>query len=196
MLPGRFVVRPHGIKLRYVLKKELLIDPALDIGGNRLPNYFIDRSGNSREELAALRELARSLQEDEGVLIYPEGTRYSDQKRIELSNRWEDVGGAPGAIAAGLRRVLPPRPGGTLAILDVTDADVVVLAHRGLEGFARMSDMWAGGIVGTTVDVSFWRVPRSSIPETEDARIEWLFRLWAEVDSWVGSRAVAEPPAA
>jgi 1-acyl-sn-glycerol-3-phosphate acyltransferase len=195
MLPGRFVVRPHGIKLRYVLKKELLIDPALDIGGNRLPNYFIDRSGNSHEELAALRELARSLQEDEGVLIYPEGTRYSDQKRIELSKRWEVVGGAPGAIAAGLRRVLPPRPGGTLAILDVTDADVVVLAHRGLEGFARMSDMWAGGIAGTTVDVSFWRVPRSSIPETEDARIEWLFRLWAEVDSWVVSGAVAAPPA-
>ena len=54
MLPARYVVKPHGIKLRYVLKKELLIDPTLDIGGNRLPNYFIDRRGSARAEVAAL----------------------------------------------------------------------------------------------------------------------------------------------
>jgi 1-acyl-sn-glycerol-3-phosphate acyltransferase len=28
---------------RYVLKKELLADPCLDVVGNRLPNYFLDR---------------------------------------------------------------------------------------------------------------------------------------------------------
>jgi 1-acyl-sn-glycerol-3-phosphate acyltransferase len=185
MLPARFVVRPHGIKLRYVLKKELLVDPALDVGGNRLPNYFIDRSGNPEKELAGLRSLARSLPADEGVLIYPEGTRYSEEKQLAYSQRWAAVGGVLGAIALGYRRVLPPRPAGTLAILEVSSADVVVLAHRGLEGFATMSDMWTGGLVGGVVDLCFWRVPRAQIPEGDEARAEWLFRLWGEIDSWV-----------
>jgi len=185
MLPARYVVRPYGIKLRYVLKKELLVDPALDIGGNRLPNYFIDRSGTTADELAALRRIAQSLAADEGVLIYPEGTRYTEEKRVEYARRWRRAGGVLGEIASGYRRVLPPRPGGTLALLDASTADVVILAHRGLEGFARVSDMWAGGLVGSEVEVSFWRVPRSTIPEDDDARTEWLFRLWTEVDSWV-----------
>jgi len=185
MRPGRYVVRPYGIKLRYVLKKELLVDPALDIGGNRLPNYFIDRSGTTADELAALRRIAESLAANEGVLIYPEGTRYSEEKRVEYSQRWRRAGGVLGEIVSGYRRVLPPRPGGTLALLEASNADVVVLAHRGLEGFARVSDIWGGGLVGSRVELSFWRVPRSAIPEDDEARTEWLFRLWAEVDSWV-----------
>ncbi len=185
MLPGRYVVKPHGIKLRYVLKKELLIDPALDIGGNRLPNYFIDRRGSPQAEMAALRELATGLATDEGVLIYPEGTRYSDEKRIKYSRRWIEQGGAIGEIVAGFRRVLPPKPGGTLALLEASGADVVVLAHRGLEGFARVKDMWSGGLVGTTVELRFWRVPRSDIPEDDKSRLRWLFELWAEVDARV-----------
>lgn len=80
----------------------------------------------------------------------------SSSKGDEARRRW-----VPGEIAAGLRQV-PPRPSGTLAIVEVTDADVVVFAPRGLEGFARISDMW--GIVGATVDLWFWRVPRSTIP--------------------------------
>jgi hypothetical protein len=51
----------------------------------------------------------------------------------------------------------------------------------GLEGLARVSDMWTGGLVGSEVELSFLRVPRSLIPEDVEARTEWLFRLWAEV---------------
>jgi 1-acyl-sn-glycerol-3-phosphate acyltransferase len=185
MLPSRYVVKPHGIKLRYVLKKELLIDPALDIGGNRLPNYFIDRRGSAQAEMAALRELATGLAADEGVLIYPEGTRYSEEKRVRYSRHWGHQGGPIGEIVAGFRRVLPPKPGGTLALLDASAADVVVLAHRGLEGFARVKDMWSGGLVGTTVELRFWRVPRNAIPSDDDSRLRWLFDLWADVDAWV-----------
>jgi 1-acyl-sn-glycerol-3-phosphate acyltransferase len=191
MLPGRYVVKHHGIKLRYVLKKELLVDPALDIGGNRLPNYFIDRRGSAETEMAALRELATGLEADEGVLIYPEGTRYSEEKRVRYRRRWVDQGGPIGEIVARFRRVLPPRPGGTLALLDASMADVVVLAHRGLEGFARVKDMWSGGLVGTTVELRFWRVSRSAIPKDDKSRLRWLFELWADVDAWVtGPEAV------
>lgn len=187
MLPGRYVVGPHGIKLRYVLKKELLVDPALDIGGNRLPNHFIDRAGDSEEEMQALRDLARGLPADEGVLIYPEGTRYTEDKRVAYVSRLREQGGAVGEISSGLRRVLPPRPGGTLALLDASDADIVFLAHRGLEGFAHVTDLWSGGLVGSVIDLQFWRVPRSEIPDQPDDRVEWLFRQWAGVDEWVST---------
>jgi len=185
MLPGRYVVRPHGIKLRYVLKRELLVDPALDIGGNRLPNHFLDRSGDANRELAALRSLATELAADEGVLIYPEGTRYSDEKRARYAQGWRERDEPISAIAAGFARVLPPRPAGTLALLEASSADVVVLAHRGLEGFARIRDMWSGALVGSRIDLEFWRVPFSEIPEDREARIAWLFELWADVDTWV-----------
>lgn len=188
MLPGRYVVKPHGLRLRYVLKKELLIDPALDVGGNRLPNCFVDRDGDTQAALAEIRSLASELGEDEGVLIYPEGTRYTEAKRMRYADRLARRGGRIAQIAKGLKGVLPPRPAGTLALLESTMADVVVLAHRGLEGFARLADIWSGDVTGSVVDVRFWRIPRSSIPLGRDSRIRWLFELWAEVDGWVTER--------
>jgi 1-acyl-sn-glycerol-3-phosphate acyltransferase len=186
MLPAGLVARPFRIRLRYVLKRELLIDPTLDIGGNRLPNHFVDRaSGDSAGELRAIRELARDLDEDEGVLIYPEGTRFSEEKRRIYTERLAREPGIVGQLSARLRRVLPPRPGGTLAILDATTADVVILAHHGLEGLATVRDIWKGGLVGSQIRVRLWRIPRQSIPTGRSERVEWLFSVWAAVDEWV-----------
>lgn len=182
MLPGRYV--GHRIRLRYVLKKELRIDPALDIGGDRLPNYFIDRRGTPAEELSGIRSLADGLGPD-GVLIYPEGTRFTEEKRQRYVARASRAEGRVGTLASTYRRVLPPRPAGTLTLLESTDADVVVLAHRGLEGFAGITHLYQGGLVGSTIDVAFWRVPRSGIPVSRGDRVEWLYQVWAEVDSWV-----------
>ena len=187
MLPGRFVARPYGFRLRYILKKELLVDPALDIGGQRLPNYFVDRGGEARSELEAITRLASDLERNEAALIWPEGTRFSEEKRAKYVARLERKKDTLGRIASGFRNVLPPRPGGTLAILDGTDADVLVLAHRGLEGFARISDIWRGGLVGSRIHLRFWRHPRSTSPTGRQERTEWLFRVWSVVDEWVSS---------
>ena len=48
LLPTVLVLRRHRIRLRYVLKRELLWDPALDLAGNVLPNYFLDRASTRR----------------------------------------------------------------------------------------------------------------------------------------------------
>jgi len=133
LLPATIITRRAGLKLRYVLKNELLVDPALDLAGNRLPNVFIDRTSGDSSVRNAIRELARDLGPEDGILIYPEGTRFTESK-LKRAQRHPDQD-APAEVTAGLRRVLPPRPGGTLAILEVADADVVVLAHQGLEGF-------------------------------------------------------------
>jgi 1-acyl-sn-glycerol-3-phosphate acyltransferase len=193
LVPARFVARPSGLRLRYVLKKELLVDPALDIAGNRLPNVFVDRAARDLAERAAIEALAASMGPGDGILIYPEGTRFSAEKLARAQRRASDEHESASAVA-GLRRVLPPKPGGTLAILDATDADVVVLAHRGLEGLATLKDIWRGDLVGSRVEIAMWRIPHGQIPATRPERTEWLYRLWAEVDSWVVSNPAGGAP--
>jgi 1-acyl-sn-glycerol-3-phosphate acyltransferase len=190
LLPAHFISRPHGTHLRYVMKEELLVDPALDIAGNRLPNYFVRRTGGESEaEVAAIRGLAETLRKDEGILIYPEGTRFTATKRQAALSRMARSNPRLHELAGRLRAVMPPRLGGTLALLEGCAADVVVMAHRGLDGFARVADVWRGGMVGARVEVEFWRIPRRDIPEGRAARAEWLYRLWQDVDDWVTSRA-------
>ena len=86
---------------------------------------------------------------------------------------------------------MPPRLGGPLALLEGCAADVVILAHKGLDGFARIGDIWRGGMVRTPVTVRFQRIPRTAIPESRADRADWLFRVWQEVDDWVGAPAAA-----
>ena len=50
LLPSVFVAWPHKVRLRYLLKRELLSDPGLDIGGKRLPNYFVRRGTGAEIE--------------------------------------------------------------------------------------------------------------------------------------------------
>lgn len=188
LLPGVLIAAPHGLKLRYVLKRELLSDPALDIAGNRLPNYFVDRTAGGDAEVAAVGSLGMGLQRDEGVLIYPEGTRFTTERRERALARLE---GQPRLLerARRLRHVLPPRPRGPLALLDAEPpADVVVVAHWGLDGFSHITNILDGGLVGSTIRVRFERFPIEGIPTGSDERVEWLYDRWEEVDAWIGAQ--------
>lgn len=187
LLPARLVAK-GGLRLRYVLKKELLADPALDIAGNRLPNVFIDRASREGAGLASIRDLAAGMGTAEGILIYPEGTRFSEAKLRKHHRRVGDDEGAVAEAVRSFRRVLPPRPGGTLVLLEASDADVVVLAHRGLEGLATVAEIWRGGLVGSTIEVALRRIPRSDVPPTRPDQVEWLHRVWRDIDRWVVSR--------
>jgi len=188
LLAAVLISRPHGIGVRYVMKRELLVDPALDVAGHRLPNVFISRSG-ADSEADAIGRLGATMSDREATLIYPEGTRFTAQKRDRalriLRRRHPELHEA----ASTMMNVLPPRPAGTLALLDATVCDVVFMAHRGLDGFARVVDIWRGSMVGSRVDVWFRRVPRADIPSGRDARIEWLFSEWTRMDAWIGRGA-------
>ena len=188
LLPGVLIAAPHGLKLRYVLKRELLSDAALDIAGNRLPNYFVDRSAGGDAEVAAIGALGMGLGSDEGVLIYPEGTRFTVERRERALARLE---GQPDLLgrARRLNNVLPPRPRGPLALLDaVPPADVVVVAHWGLDGFSHIANILDGGLVGSTIRVRFERFPIDDIPTDTADRVEWLYDRWEEVDAWIGAQ--------
>lgn len=190
LLPSAFITAPHRIKLRYVLKQELLSDPALDVAGSRLPNYFVDRgSTDSAAEVAEVGRLGEGLGIHEGVLIYPEGTRFTVERRAKVLERLKDSNPSLHSRALKMTSVLPPRLSGPLALLDAEPpADVVIAAHAGLDGFSHIRDILGGGLVGSTIRLRFERFRHGDIPEEPSQRADWLIDRWADVDGWIRSR--------
>lgn len=185
LLPSVYVQRPHRFRVRYVLKQELLFDPCIDIVGNALPNYFVDRTGNTRRELEGVRALAEDLGTD-GVLIFPEGTRFSAKKQANALRKLAAQRSPLYDAARDLTHVLPPKPAGVLTLLEVLpDVDCVFFAHTGLEAFAKIKDVLSGEVVGSTVHVHLWRIDANDIPKTTDERVRWLYAQWGRVNAFV-----------
>lgn len=196
LLPAVAFANPLGISLRYVLKVEVCASPCLDVVGHRLPNAFVRRGGQdpAREIGRVLRlhgargDRVAPLAPGEGLVIYPEGTRGSPGRRAALLARLE---GPARARAASFRHVLPPRPGGPLALLAARrpDEDVLFCAHVGTESVLRAAALADGSLIGKTLQVVAWRVPAAEVPtEPEQARA-WLDAWWHRVDDWVGQRS-------
>lgn len=196
LLPAVYATDRKDMKLRWVMKQELLMLPSLDVGGNRLPNYFVDReSKDSRAEVRRIRALAENLGSDEGVLIFPEGTRFTEAKRSRALEKLAESNAVLHARALHLQHLLPPRLGGPLILLDA-GLDVVLCGHEGLGGFAHIRDLWSGGLVGRTVSIKFWRVAAVDIPADRSARIEWLFDQWQTIDDWIAEKHIERGAAA
>jgi 1-acyl-sn-glycerol-3-phosphate acyltransferase len=183
LLPTALLSRERGYLLRFVLKRELLWDPCIDVAGLRMPNVFVARDqSDTRGEVLAVGALARSLGPTDGVLLYPEGTRFSLNKQRRILERLAARDPAAHARALALRHVLPPRLGGALALLEAGDADVVFLAHTGLEGFASLGALFRLGFARRTVRVRAWRVARTEIPSEPAQREQWLHEQWQRLD--------------
>ena len=192
LLPHAFVSAPEGLRLRWVLKKELLRDPALDIGGNRMPNYFVDRDSDDPEtERTNVRNLGADMGPEDGVLLFPEGTRFSKARRERYMDRLAQSSPELHQVMASYEHILPPRTGGVLALLD-HGADVVLGAHAGFEDLRGIKEIWSRAPVGRTIRLSFRRISQADIPVDTDERKRWLFDAWA----WVGAEVEAmRPPA-
>lgn len=172
---------------RYVLKRELLSDPSLDIVGNRLPNHFLDRgTDDSAAELAALHSLAAGLEADQVAVIFPEGTRANDAKRrraLEKIGRRDPE--RAGRLSA-LQHLLPPRPAGSQALVEgCPEADVVLAWHVGFDGLDTFDGILRH-LAHRSRPVQFHarRVPRSQVP-AGDAFTRWLDDAWLQSDAAV-----------
>ena len=191
------VGRAHGLGLRFILKRELQMIPTIDIGGRWVPTLFVRRaSGDIERELERMRTLAVNMSEHDALLIYPEGTRATPAKiaraKEVIAERQPEI--AP--LADRLQNLLPPRLGGPIALLEASrGADVVLFGHVGLDGFEYISDIWAGGLIGTTVKMKFWRFPASEVPTDRDEMTRWLYDRWQQMDDWVGEMVRAAVPA-
>lgn len=162
--------------MRYIIKKELLISPSLDIGGHRLSTLFIDRSLNRDSlQLEKLAEITASAPQDESVLIYPEGTRNSAARRAQIVashpelqsqlERWPDL--------------LPPRLGGARVMLESNPGkDVVFIAHTGFEGSANLAELMSGSWTNMTIRIHTWRIPYAEIGDDHDT---FMYDQWDEM---------------
>jgi 1-acyl-sn-glycerol-3-phosphate acyltransferase len=197
-LPDAIIGRAHGIGFRFVIKRELQMLPTIDIGGRWVPTLFVRRaSGDTAAELDRLRELTVDMSARDGLLIYPEGTRATPEKlaraKAIIAERQPEI--AP--LAERLQNLLPPRLGGSLALLQAAPAaDVVIFGHVGLDGFEYISDIWSGGLIGSTVRLKFWRFPAATVPRDSEELVSWLYARWQELDDWIGEVREGEPPVA
>lgn len=172
-------MNPH-----YVLKRELLSVPNLDVVGNRLPNCFIDRDADDAQaELDRLRAAAGQLGPSDVMVIFPEGTRATPAKRARAVDKIAVVSPHRAEVVGRLRHLLPPRPGGTLAILaGQPEADVVVAWHAGFDGMDSF-----GGIHRALrrppppVRFRMERIARHQLP-ADDQLEAWLDDLWVDTD--------------
>lgn len=184
------------LELRYVLAVGLTWVPALDLYGNRLPNHFVDRASSSPAgELLAIGRLARGMGPGDASVIFPEGGFFTPQRRARLLARIAESDPEQAERAARLRHLLPPMPGGTLALLSGTpDTDIVLIGHVGLEKFSRVVDLWRNVPLRQPVRVRTWRFPAAEVPTGRRERIEWLNARWELLDDWIEEQLTGSTP--
>ena len=187
-LPDAVIGRGKGLGLRFVIKRELQALATIDMGGRWVPTNFVRRgTGDTARELTDLRKLAVDLEPDEGILIFPEGTRWTAEKLVRAKEVLAERNPAVAPLAQGLRHILPPRLGGPLALLEEAGGtDVVICGHVGFDGLETVGDIYAGDLVGSTIRVRFWRHPAATVPTHDRAELTaWLYARWQELDDWI-----------
>ena len=180
---------------RIVLKDTLQWDPAIDVVLNRLPNRFIrpqpGRGGALVE--AQVGELSRNLDDNDAFVIFPEGGNFTEHRRKRAIERLRRKGHIDEAEKAErLQHVLAPKPGGVLAALtEARDADVVFVAHTGVEHMTTVLDVWRELPMDRVIEMRWWIVPAAEVPVGREERINWLYAWWGTIDEWISERRTA-----
>lgn len=184
-LPG-LVYHQEGFGVRGVIMAELLADPGFDLMYVNTGSVFIPRDRGA-DALAAIRNMATTVdaadRDTTAMVIFPEGRLFKPSVRDRALAALAESEPERATRLAGLTQLLPPRPGGVLALLDtMPDADVVLLDHRGLERVGTISRLLKSAPIDRSVTVSARRIPATEIPTDRQARVEWLDELWLELD--------------
>ena len=187
-LPIVAYAMPLNFCIRYVLKRELLLEPCLDIVGNRVPNHFLHRSSaNMGAEVAALQSLFNDIPDNHGIVMYPEGTRFTAPKREQLIQKLEQKGNSKLAERAKQwTHLLPPKANGLLALLEKNPGrDLVFMAQTGFEEITSLRSFIDGTWTNTAIRIRFWKVNYSDIPATAEQQTEMLYQQWDKMNDAV-----------
>jgi len=197
--PGDSFILIHALMNKYlreprvVLKDTLAWDPAIDVILNRLPSRFISpKPGDAGDDVEReIAELATDLDENDAFVIFPEGGNFTPRRRLRAIDSLRRRGlTSMAARAERLQNVLAPKPGGVLAALEAAppEADILMVAHTGLDHMLTVADVWRELPMDKTITVRWWRVDREEIPDGRDAQIDWLFSWWEHIDGWIAER--------
>jgi len=174
---------------RIVMKETLQLDPSVDVLANRLPNAFIRRQRGARPHTDLISRLAASLDPSGALLIFPEGGNWTPQRwrraiaRLRRRHR-DDLA----TRASAMPNVLPPRPGGAFAAMAACPAaDVIFVAHTGLDRLVSVRDVWHSLSGDIHVQAHWWHVPAADVPRDADheTQLRWLYDWWERVDAWI-----------
>lgn len=180
-LPG-IVTHRAGYASRGIIMAELLADPGFDLLYGRLGSVFIPRDGGP-STTAAITEMVGGAHPATAYLLFPEGRLFRPEVLDRSIGRLTTTDPERADRLGGLTHLLPPRPGGMLTLLDtLPEADVVVLDHRGLDRYRRLTDIARSAPITKPITVTARRIPRSQIPSDQAARIRWLDDLWLALD--------------
>jgi 1-acyl-sn-glycerol-3-phosphate acyltransferase len=179
--------RPH-----VVLKRTLILDPAIDLILSRTPNCFVGHSEREREQATeCIARLSGSLGPRDALLIFPEGGNFTVARRSRLIERlrqkheWRLV-----PTARSLEHVLPPQPSGIFAAIDaaVPGSTVVFVAHTGLDQLETVAQVWRSVPLDSPLEVAWWTCPVDQVPSTQPERDDWLSAHWSRIDEWIDGR--------
>ncbi len=174
-----------GLHTRGVIMAEMLADPGFDLIYRRTGSVFIPRD-NSPEAAALLTDLSAGIDSSTAVVIYPEGRLFRPELRDRFLIKIAGIDASRAARLGSLRHVLPPRPGGVLALMaTIPSADVVVIAHAGLDRFASFAELTRSAPLERPITVTAWRIAAHDIPPELDDRVAWLDEQWLRVDQWI-----------
>ena len=186
----RHLLTVYGRRPRVVMKATLQLDPGLDVVANRLPNVFIHhhRTGG-KIFVEQIERLASGLDRLGALVIFPEGGNWTPGRwrrgiqRLERAGR-DDLA----ARARDMPNLLPPRAGGALsAIAACPDADVIFVAHAGLDRLVSVSDIWRSLPMDQVIRAKWWRIPVGEVPRAlgHEAQVQWLYDWWERIDTWI-----------
>ncbi len=192
--------RPH-----IVLRDVLQWVPAIDIGLNRLPNLFLGRAASTdriapapmprravpgrvtQGQREGVARLAAGLGPGDALVLFPEGRNFTPRRRLSSIARLEERGEhAAAELAREMRHVLMPRSGGASAAISAArGAEIIFVAHTGLEDLSSFVDLWRGTPMDARIRVKLWRVNSDEVP-TDDAEVaQWLLQWWTRIDAWI-----------
>jgi 1-acyl-sn-glycerol-3-phosphate acyltransferase len=167
------LISGRGPILKFLIKVELLWVPVPGWVCLALNFPRLKRKGDAESRSKDLRSVeSASLRlgtEPGGLLVFPEGTRFSQEKRDRSNSEHQHL--------------LQPKSGGFTVIQrsmpeDTSVLDISIRYNRG--------DMNCWRCMSGAVDRIFVKVESFQMRDIQDAT-EWLNRRWAVKDSWVAN---------
>jgi len=196
---AHLLINVYGRQPRIVLKDLLQLDPCIDIVLNRLPNRFISPNPvPGSGVIESIQTLATDLEPQGALLLFPEGGNFSERRKHRAIEHLREQGlDQATKTAEGFAHVLPPRPAGAFAAIDASpDAEILFVAHTGLEQLSTVGDLWSGLPLDREVRLSWWTVRHEEIPVDPRERVLWLYEWWERIDDWIDDRRDPQHPSA
>lgn len=177
---------------RVVFKRTLLWDPLIDVLLSRTPNVFVGHEP-TEAVTARIAAAAAGMGAGDALLIFPEGGNFTPSRRERVIDKLNAAGHVEAAQrAADLERLLSPRLTGLQAALAAApEADLLLVAHTGLDDIETLADTWRMVPLHNTLVVTWEAFPHAAVPRDPDELADWLGYQWQLMDTWVAQTSAA-----